>query len=1286
MYIKSLIIDGFKSYCQRTEINGFDPQFNAITGLNGSGKSNILDAVCFLLGITNLSQVRAANLQELVYKCGQAGITKATVSAVFDNLDKSQSPYGYEQFDELTITRQVVFRVHDLFHSVQLNVNNPHFLIMQGRITKILNMKPPEILSLLEEAASTKLYEHKKEMALKTIEKKDGKLREIDRVLREDINPTITKLREERSSYLEYQNIVREMTHLEKFIIAYDFYCLEAAKHRSKEDLVALERSLSELKEKVKQFVEGKTSVERRIVELSAQRDEGSALEELESVMSTCQKTEAVAKGAANRASEALRAANQRIKNLESQCTETETQLNAKHEAAEAAAGKEFKAIQAEAEDAKAKLEAAQRRLQAANSGLSSGEDGVAASLAEQARMADGEKCAAQTELRQLEMRQKHLRAELTKQEAAVVKVFGRLSMSASKSKEEIEQQRLTEEIEKLTQRLTRAEADDRALGSEAALAERQFALAKEAREARHQANAASANFPQLAFEFTQPEPNFDRSHVYGPVAKLINVTDLKYATALEVAAGARLYNIVVDSDRTSKLLLERGQLRRRVTILPLNQIRGSSIPPAVVRQAESLVGAQNVATALSLIEYPSHLQPAMEYVFGNILVCPDLNTARRVAFHPGIERRTVTWEGDVFDPQGTLSGGSRAPASESLLSRLFSCNQLESIAQKAEDELKRGDFNLQAARKRSQEIAQLREALDAARHQLGILETELRQTDKHRLKADVIATREELDPRLFGHQIYVCWSELESVNLVRFIIPSRLLDGISDLQIGNSQLGVAQSLPSSYTPYGSIRMLFRTVRTLYLHHIVLKHILNSHLTVYLFLMSRYLERVASALEQAKDRLAKACTKAEQAHTKAVNAAAEREKEKHEAEAALTEAKTRVEATANALRDKTAVKETLRLEAEELTKELNVLKLTLQEAEASLKAAEDEVAKCTEELKKATRELQEARAAVTKQRNLIDETVRALAAAEKRVNQLVQNINQTNVQIEKLMHQLELQTKESEEAGCKIERLLTAHPWITEERQHFGVENGAYCFTTRDPNEARRRIQTLKERRERLSRTVNMRAMNMLGSAEEQYAELIRRQEIVLADKRKIQAVIDDLDKRKKEVLMSAYNKVNEEFCNIFGTLLPGSKARLLPPENMTVLDGLEIKVAFGDVWKDSLSELSGGQRSLAALSLILALLLFKPAPLYILDEVDAALDLSHTQNIGQLIKNHFQHSQFLIVSLKDGMFNNANVLFKTKFQDGVSTVTRHVPFRGAKNANDENVPSNIEKQRRRVR
>jgi structural maintenance of chromosome 2 len=64
------------------------------SGLNGSGKSNILDAICFVLGISNLTQVRGGNLSELVYKQGQAGVTKASVTIVFNNEDKQNSPVG----------------------------------------------------------------------------------------------------------------------------------------------------------------------------------------------------------------------------------------------------------------------------------------------------------------------------------------------------------------------------------------------------------------------------------------------------------------------------------------------------------------------------------------------------------------------------------------------------------------------------------------------------------------------------------------------------------------------------------------------------------------------------------------------------------------------------------------------------------------------------------------------------------------------------------------------------------------------------------------------------------------------------------------------------------------------------------------------------------------------------------------------------------------------------------------------------------------------------------------
>lgn len=75
--------------------------------MNGSGKSNILDAICFVLGITNLSAVRATNLQDLIYKRGQAGVTKASVTVVFNNEDRDKAPVGFEEYKEITVTRQV---------------------------------------------------------------------------------------------------------------------------------------------------------------------------------------------------------------------------------------------------------------------------------------------------------------------------------------------------------------------------------------------------------------------------------------------------------------------------------------------------------------------------------------------------------------------------------------------------------------------------------------------------------------------------------------------------------------------------------------------------------------------------------------------------------------------------------------------------------------------------------------------------------------------------------------------------------------------------------------------------------------------------------------------------------------------------------------------------------------------------------------------------------------------------------------------------------------------------
>ena len=113
--------------------------------------------------------------------------------------------------------------VQNLFQSVQLNINNPNFLIMQGRITKVLNMKPVEILAMLEEAAGTRMFEERKEKAFKTMAKKDQKVQEINTLLAEEIEPKLEKLRTEKRAFLEYQQTQSDLERLEKLVVAHDY-------------------------------------------------------------------------------------------------------------------------------------------------------------------------------------------------------------------------------------------------------------------------------------------------------------------------------------------------------------------------------------------------------------------------------------------------------------------------------------------------------------------------------------------------------------------------------------------------------------------------------------------------------------------------------------------------------------------------------------------------------------------------------------------------------------------------------------------------------------------------------------------------------------------------------------------------------------------------------------------------------------------------------------------------------------------------------------------------------
>ena len=261
-------------------------------------------------------------------------------------------------------------------------------------------------------------------------------------------------------------------------------------------------------------------------------------------------------------------------------------------------------------------------------------------------------------------------------------------------------------------------------------------------------------------------------------------------------------------------------------------------------------------------------------------------------------------------------------------------------------------------------------------------------------------------------------------------------------------------------------------------------------------------------------------------------------------------------------------------------------------------------------------------------RKKLQETSSYIEAKIAETDKLEKEKNSLDLKLKEYAHKKTNLVELLDESKSKLDSLLRAHPWISEERELFGQDNGVYDFRRKNIKEVQHRLNEIKTRKDKLSKQVDMRAMGMLAKKEEEYDELNKKKLIVLNDRSTLESTIDDLEKIKTQVLIKAYESINKDFGNIFKTLLPGAIAKLQYSNPMSLLDGVEFKVGFGEVWKESLTELSGGQRSLVALSLILSLLLYKPAPLYILDEVDAALDTSHTQNIGLMIKKYFKHSQ----------------------------------------------------------
>ena len=193
-------------------------------------------------------------------------------------------------------------------------------------------------------------------------------------------------------------------------------------------------------------------------------------------------------------------------------------------------------------------------------------------------------------------------------------------------------------------------------------------------------------------------------------------------------------------------------------------------------------------------------------------------------------------------------------------------------------------------------------------------------------------------------------------------------------------------------------------------------------------------------------------------------------------------------------------------------------------------------------------------------------------------------ITEESLELQKLGHQVDKFDKEQQQAMQSLVSMTNEHEWIEDEQDSFGKANTPYDFRSCNITESKSSLKNITERFQGMKKKINPKVMNMIDSVEKKEASLKNMMKTVIRDKRKIEETIESLDEYKKEALRKTWEKVNGDFGNIFADLLPGSFAKLDPPEGKQISDGLEVKVCLGKVWKQSLTELSGGQRYVESL------------------------------------------------------------------------------------------------------
>ena len=1217
MYLKNLTVFGFKSFADKTALN-FQPGVTAIVGPNGCGKSNVSDAIRWVLGEQSAKALRGGEMADVIFNGtdGRKPMGMGEVSLTLGGVgEESLKAAGVEvSYDEVTLTRRI-FRdggseyflnrtpcrlkdIQQLFMGTGIG-RTSYSILAQGHITQILSSKPEDRRMIFEEAAGITKFKSQKKESLRKLEYTEQNLLRIADTIKE-VKRQIGSLQRQAGKARRYKQIQQELQHLETQLARHQFDVLQG---EINERQAAVENLRNEIET-------GSNDILRFENEISKLRE---LLSDLEHEVSAQQQRGLELKSEIDRHDSRIQFNQERTHEIESQnlkALEEIAQAEERHRAAQ----EELASITERLSVAEAALTQHKEALQSRQNALREVEEGLR-QRQESLRQAQSSAFTAAQDLSRV---RNELNALDLQKQGNIVRLE---KLSAEKVQLEEERVRLearlqeftaSVEVEKLNVATTRGSVEQR----QNRLRELQGELSASSQEQDKflQQQAEKRSRLHVLEQLEGSREGFDAGavaalrqsrSVIGSLADRIRVPD-QFVTAVENALGHNLQLVLTEQPSSAQEILADLSAnkagRASVAALAIQQYQDEKQLAFTGEMAPAntpVVGLQTgqMVHAMSVIQAEPSVEPLLKSLLGRTFIAADLNTATAQIQNGHAGCDFVTLGGDLLNRHGIytggyLNGGGNGKAPSSILGRKNQITELQAELDEIQVRV------AEASRKRGTLLSEQTE-LQASLQQA---QTELRQQEV------AIATREgefnalNNSNRLLHQKIETVVYEVES-------LAAQEQEGLQKRAALSARLNELEARErAAQEQVAAVTSELEELR-------VARDSANMALTESKVALASD-EQLASSFRQQRTSLGHRISELSQLVDARRNECSSFVSRKAQAESEIQDSQSKIERLQHE-------REQVNAQAAEMIGRKN--------------SQEGEISQRDETLRSQRSRLTE----IQNQRGALD-----VELAQK--NMSVQNLRE---KVQQKYH-LNLEDIRSEcitithadEGPAKVETLTP------EQMAEAGVAT--------DWNSVQQQVEALQQKIDEMG-PVNLVAIEEYEETEQRHQFLTQQHDDLVNAKTQLLEIINRINTQTRHMFVETFEKIRDNFRAMFIDVFGGGKADLiLSDENDVLESGIEIVARPPGKQLQSISLLSGGEQTMVAVSLLFSIYQVKPSPFCVLDELDAPLDESNVIRFVKILQRFLAHSQFVIITHNKRTIGMADVLYGVTMQEhGVSKI-----------------------------